>query len=162
MGNPSFDAVREFAEIRKLTNVTGDPGDDVVILVKVGSTYRVLDGIVTNYRSDGGRHVLIENGTEYSVGHESMRKYVRKTSEEATAHEDFLTLEHFRALQEEDKEVSYKVGASVAALMSENGKLKIYHGRVSGSDHTGGTSVYTFVTREGVRMSAEYTHLTHI
>jgi len=153
MGNSaSFDAVRRFQKIREATNEIGHVGDDVSALVKVGAAYQVITGIVVRYRSDAGRIVLSENGTEYSLSSSDVRKYVEVT-EETPAHEDFLAVSHFRELKDAQEGPSiYTIGESVAVLLSNTNTCSVVYGKVYGTAYNSQTGIkYMVVTREGTR-----------
>ncbi len=154
MGNESFDAVKRFQEIRKSTNEIGHVGDTVTALthtiVKGKSEYRIVTGIVVMYRSDAGRVVLDESGTEHSLSTSDVRKYV--APKENPAHEDYLTTERFREIKAVAKGIGiYDAGDSVAALI-DDGSPKLVFGNIYGDAYNPSTGIhYKIITRDGER-----------
>jgi len=149
--NPSFRAVRDFQDIRKITNKAGDIGDDVSALVPYGKGYKIVTGIILKYRSDAGRYVLTEDGTEYSVDHSNVRNHVYVPSASAPVHSEFEVMEHFHMIRKGSPRAGdpYDMGESVAALLASDTESTIVHGRLYGSDQTSRGITYKLVTREG-------------
>lgn len=163
--HPSFEAVREFEEIRKRTNKRGDIGDSVSILAteeKNGQkSYKILAGIVVRYRSDAGRIVLDYNGKEHSVSSSDVRAYIRLIEKkEDTAHENYLTIEHFGMLKDNEEFNIKKIGQSVVVLTTENDRPWIKNGLISYIGHSNSGSYYSITHRDGT--VTEYVRHDHI
>lgn len=161
--HPSFEAVSEFQEIRKRTNERGNIGDSVSILISEEKfdvkVYKIVTGIVVKYRSDGGRIVLDWNGKERSISGEDVRKYIRLIVKPKPdqAHENYLTIEHFASLKENEDFVQAQskgfilreVGVSVAVLVTVDDKPTIKYGIISGCFHGNNGSNYHVMHRDG-------------
>jgi len=165
--HPSFEAVREFQEIRERTNKRGDIGDSVSILAsetKNGQkTYKILTGIVTAYRSDAGRIVLDYNGKEHSVSSSDVRKYIRliEKPKPDQAHENYLTVEHFAMLQDAKPHNSRNIGASVAILTKDDEKNPVIkYGLISSAFHGSNGSCYSVTHRHGT--TTDYVNSDHV
>jgi len=145
----SFRAVREFQDLRKKTSARGDVGDSVTALVKAPRGYKLITGIVVRYRSDAGRYVLDTSGQEWSVDSSDVRKYVPVT-EEDTAHENYLTIEHFSMLRGNQIHNSRSIGASVAILTKDEEKNPVIkYGLISSAFHANNGSCYSVTHRDG-------------
>ena len=85
-------------------------------------------------------------------------------AENDKAHEDFLTVEHFKMLKDDDSKRIFSVGESVAALLPYVDGIRIVHGRIFNSEYMDTVgSRYSVVTREGdqhVRIAPDF--LVHI
>lgn len=163
--HPSYAAVKEFNDIRKRTDKRGDIGDSVSILVseeKNGQkVYKILAGIVVRYRSDAGRIVLDWNGKEHSVSSADVRAYIRLVEKkEDTAHEDYLTIEHFGMLKENEEFTIRTIGKSVVILTKENGRPWIKHGLISYVGHCNSGTYYHVTHRDGT--VTEYVNHDHL
>lgn len=150
MGNPSFDAVKRFQQIREATHVVGKVGDDVTALVKVGTSYRIVQGVIITYRSDAGRIVLDESGKEHSLSQENVRKYTEVT-DNGPAHPEYDVVAHFHMIKEGHPRSGYgfNIGETVAALLATDSESKIVFGRLYGNTYDKYGIRYKLVTREG-------------
>lgn len=73
-------------------------------------------------------------------------------AENDKAHEDFLTVGHFKMLKDEDSNRIFSIGESVAALLPYVDGIQIVYGLIFNSEYVDTTgSRYDVVTREGVQ-----------
>lgn len=99
-------------------------------------------------------HVVFDNHKESTPAlctFESLKD--AESVKDTPAHEDYATVSHFRDLKDAQEGANiYKIGESVAVLLSSTNECRVVYGKVYGKAYNRETGVkYMVVTREGNR-----------